>query len=108
TGKTDFSAKTKYVVKDLLGAVKFQTEKESVILPGTTRLIEHDWERPTWVGVYTMHTEATVLGKLSVKDSIVIMAPKWLIFIALLALLVIVARAYSRNKTSTSKKSRNS
>jgi hypothetical protein len=107
TGKTDFNAKTKYVVKDLLGATKYETEKESVVLPGTSRLIEHTWERPTWVGLYTLHTEATVLGKTTVKDSFVVMAPKWLIFVAILAALVIVARSLNRKGTSISKRSRN-
>jgi hypothetical protein len=106
TGKTDFNAKTKYTVKDLLGAVKFETEKESVVLPGTTRLVEHTWERPAWVGLYTLHTEATVLGKTSVKNSFVIMAPKWLIFVAILAVLVIVARSLSRKNKSVVKKTR--
>lgn len=107
TGKTDFNAKSKYVVKDLFGTLKYANEKENVILPGTVRSIDHVWERPTWVGVFKVHSEVTVLGKTTIKDSFVVMAPKWLLFIAILAILVFIARALSRKQTSVSKKSRN-
>ena len=107
TGKTDFTAKTKYVVKDLLGAVKYQNEKESVVLPETSRLIDHLWDRPTWVGVYKVHTEATVLGATTTKESFVIMAPKWLVFILALAILVLVARALGRRGKTTPKTRKN-
>ncbi len=108
TGKTDFNAKSKYSVKDLFGTLKYENEKENVVLPGTTRSIDHVWERPAWVGVYKVHTEVTALGKTTVKDSFVIMAPKWLLFIAVLAILILVARALSRKNSVVSKKTRRS
>ena len=104
TGKTDFNTKTKYVVKDLFGNVKYQNEKENVVLPGTTRQIENTWDRPAWVGVYSAHTEVTVLGKTTVKDSYVVMAPKWLVFVVILAVLVLIARRFSTKSTSHTKR----
>jgi hypothetical protein len=106
TGKTDFNAKSKFIVKDLFNTVKYSNEKENVVLPATTRIIDHVWERPAWVGVYKLHTEVTVLGKTTVKDSFVIMAPKWLLFVLALAALVLVARALSAKKTNRPKRTR--
>lgn len=103
SGETDFVTQSKYVVKDLFNEVKYQNEKENAVLPNTTRLIEHTWENPTWVGIYKVHTEVTVLGKTTVKESVSVMAPKWLIFIAALAVLVLIARSVNRNKTISKK-----
>lgn len=100
TGKTDFSAKSKFIVKDLFGTVKYSNEKENAVLPATTRSIDHVWDRPAWVGVYKLRTEVTVLGKVTAKESFVIMAPKWLLFALALSALILVARAFRGKKPS--------
>ena len=102
TGKTDFAAKTRFAVMDLFGNVKYQNEQEAYVLPNTTRAVDISWDKTAWIGVYKVHSEATVLGKHTQSDQYVVVAPKWLLFIlALLGLLGAIEIVRRRNNGST-------
>ena len=102
TGKTDFAAKTRFAVMDLFGNVKYQNEQEAYVLPSTTRAIEHSWDGATWLGVYKVHTETSVLGTLTQANTYVVVAPKWLLFLlALLLLIGLIHIMRRRNSGST-------
>lgn len=102
TGKTDFAAKTRFAVMDLFGNVKYQNEQEAYVLPNTTRAVDISWDKTAWIGVYKVHSEATVLGKHTQSDQYVVVAPKWLLFIlALLGLLGAIQIVRRRNNGST-------
>lgn len=86
TGRTDFDVSTKVVVTDLFGNIRHQNQHDELtILPETTRAIEFSWDKPNWLGVYKVHVEATLLGKTTMKESFVLVAPLW--FVLLLVIL---------------------
>lgn len=97
-GSTDFTATVRFVVMDVLGNVKYQKTNEYTVLPETTRAIEMDWRDSPWFGLYKVHTETVAAGKMVAGDGYVLVAPRWLLFIALLAVLVGGANALRRRQ----------
>lgn len=96
SGKTDFAAKTRFAVIDLLGNVKYQNEQEAYVLPDTVRAVNVGWDKASWLGIYKVRNETTVLGKYTKHDSYVLIAPKWLLFILALVSLLGVVHALSQ------------
>lgn len=87
-GNVDFQATSVFEVSDVFGGVKYRTAGTHTIFPSTTRDIEFTWNKSPWFGLYKVHAEVTVLGKRTVRDSFVVVAPNWLLFTALIVVLI--------------------
>ncbi|NCU38225.1 hypothetical protein EOL96_04190 [Candidatus Saccharibacteria bacterium] len=99
SGEVDFETKVTFAVMDLAGDVKYQTSAEYPVLPGTTRRIDLEWNQAAWFGIYKTRVEATILGVQDVKEGYIVLAPRWLLFVGSLALLLGVINVV-RSKTS--------
>lgn len=88
TGQVDFETKVTFAVMDMGGDVKYQTAAQYPVLPGTTRKIDLEWNQSAWFGLYKTRLEATILDKHEVREGYVLLAPRWLLFIFALAILL--------------------
>jgi len=105
TGETDFSAKVTFAVMDIAGDVKYQTNGDYWMLPHTTRDITFTWDKSPWFGLYKVRVSTTVLDKTSVTESYIIIAPRWLVFVACLVIILGVIDVVRRKRTTTKHKS---
>jgi len=106
TGETDFSAKMTFAVMDIAGDVKYQTSSDFWMLPHTTRDVAFTWDKSPWFGLYKARVSTTLLGKTTVSESYIVIAPRWLAFVALLVILLGVIDVVRRKRTTTKRKSR--
>jgi len=105
TGDTDFSTKITFAVMDLAGDVKYQTGGDYWILPKTERDVKFTWDKSPWFGLYKVRASTTVLNKTEVHDSYIVIAPRWLIFVACLVIMLGVIDVVRRKRTTTKHKS---
>ena len=101
TGKTDFTATSRMVVKDIFGQQKFSTSSENIILPKTTRHIEHSWNNSLWLGIFRVTVTNEVLGKTTATESLVLVVPRWLLLVIGVLALVGVANALRKTRAHT-------
>jgi hypothetical protein len=101
TGKTDFTATSRMVVKDIFGQQKFSTSSENIILPKTTRHIEHSWNNSPWLGIFRVTVTNEVLGKTTTTESLVLVVPRWLLLVIGVLALVGVANALRKKRAHT-------
>lgn len=93
-GQTDFPVTASFVVSDVFGHQKYaQQITDTYVLPGAPRDLSFGWKDAPWLGIYKVQMGAEVLGKSSVHESYVIIAPRWLLFIIGLVILLGVIRA---------------
>jgi hypothetical protein len=105
TGETDFSARVTFVVTDIAGDVKYQTSGDYFILPDVAREIPVRWEKSPWFGLYKARIEVKMLDKTEVKETLVVIAPRWLLFVAGLVILLGVIDVVRRKRTTPKRKS---
>lgn len=77
SGNTDFPVTSTVSVYDLLGGLKYKTQKEAIVLPGTTRSIVNDWQSPAWIGIYKVEQKAKFLDTEKTNTNYVIFVPVW-------------------------------
>ncbi|MFZ1258324.1 MAG: hypothetical protein WAQ25_02535 [Candidatus Saccharimonas sp.] len=99
SGTTDFKAGVTIAVMDVFGNVRYQAKNEYTILPNTTRLIEMNWPNSPWFGLYKVHMDVGVPGDSKAQESYVVIAPRWLLFIAGLVVLLGAASVIRRKQT---------
>lgn len=87
SGNADFDAKIQYKVSDLFGRTKYDTTKQYVILPKTIRKVTIDWPTAPWFGLFNVSATTSYLDKTSTTQSLVLVAPRWLL-IAFVVVLV--------------------
>lgn len=94
TGQTDFPVRASFVVSDLFGNVKYMQKISDVyVLPDAPRDVSFQWNNAPWLGIFKAQVGVEVLGKSTVKESYVLVAPKWLLFIVGIIILVGAIRA---------------
>lgn len=106
TGDTDFTAKASFAVMDVAGDVKYQTSAEYTVLPGTDRDVKFAWDDSPWFGLYKARVSVEMLDKTDVKETYVVIAPRWLPFVIGLAVILGVIDVVRRKRTATRRKSR--
>lgn len=104
TGDTDFRTNLSFVVMDIAGDVKYQTSADYWMLPKTTRDVAFTWDKSPWFGLYKARVSVTVLGKTDVKESYIVIAPRWLVFVAALMIILGVINVVRRTRTTTKRK----
>ena len=93
-GQTDFPVRASFVVSDIFGHVKYTHEvSDAYVIPDSPRDLSFSWDKSSWLGIYKVQIGAEILGKSTIKESYVIVAPRWLLFIAGLVILLGVIRA---------------
>lgn len=89
-GNTDFMSKTSMRVLSLGGKEVYKTEpKELPVLPETTRDITATWDDAP-IGIYKVEASATVLGHDTTKTLYVVVAPLYLVVLAVIGLGVLL------------------
>lgn len=86
-GNVDFTDVTTYVIKDMLGNVKYSEKKEFVILPDTTRKMEFNWKEASWFGLYKVELMQDALGETTTDTGYVLILPRYIpVLVIVLAL----------------------
>lgn len=104
TGETDFDTTITFAVMDIAGDVKYQTTGIYTLLPKTERDVRFTWDKSPWFGLYKVRLSTTILGKTEIHESFIVIAPRWLLFIALLAILLGGIHVVRRKRTASSRK----
>ncbi len=86
TGNTDFAVTTTTEVTDVFGGVKHRSQKESSVLPGTTRQIVSDWQSPAWIGLYKVAHNSKFLDASKTSINYVLFVPLWVYLTLVLAI----------------------
>ena len=81
TGNADFEAQTTYRVSDLFGNVKYENEKQYILLPTTTRKLSLEWVEAPWFGLFNVTIEAKFLDQTVTAQSLVLLVPRWLLLV---------------------------
>lgn len=84
TGNTHFFDSVTFTVFDSLGNVKFKTDREYAILPGTTREMAIEWDDSPWFGLFRVQTEQHFLGQTEINSGYVLMMPRVLPIVLLI------------------------
>lgn len=105
TGETDFIANVSFAVMDIAGDVKYQTSGEYTVLPKTDRDVKYTWDDSPWFGLYKARISTTVLDKTDVRESYIVIAPRWLLFVAGITIMLGAINVVRRRRTTTKSKS---
>lgn len=106
TGETDFTTKVTFAVMDIAGDVKYQTSNEYALLPKTDRDIKLTWDKSPWFGLYKARLSVQVLDKTEVRESLIVIAPRWLLFVTGIIIVLGAINVVNRKRTTTKRKSR--
>jgi hypothetical protein len=98
SGNTDFSVSSSVRVYDVLGGLKYKSDKNVSVLPGTTRAILNDWTNPAWLGVYRVEQRAKFLDTDRSSTSYVLLVPVWVYLTLVLLIGGRVLYAVARRK----------
>lgn len=101
TGNSDFAATVNYRVSDIFNNTKYNSQNNYEVLPSTSRDISAEWMGVNWFGLYNVHVATTVLGKTTVKDTTVLMAPVWLLVVLIIIVLAGIYYAFARWRKTT-------
>ena len=97
-GNSDFIVQNSVRVSDIFGGLKFKNEKESVVLPSTTRAIVNDWANPAWIGVYKVEQTAKFLDTDRSVTKYVVFVPVWVYLAAFILIGARVLYAVAQRK----------
>jgi hypothetical protein len=88
TGNTDFQATVSTSVEDMFGSVKHTETKNYTIYPGTIRKIPISWESSPWFGLFKYKQSVSVVGNTTNTSHYILLAPKWLVLLLIVALVI--------------------
>lgn len=88
TGNTDFQATVSTSVEDMFGSVKHTETKNYTVYPGTIRKIPVSWQNSPWFGLFKYKQSVSIVGKVTNTSHYVLLAPKWLVLLLIVALVV--------------------
>lgn len=86
TGNTDFVTNHLFRVSSLFGKTVYEKTEFFDILPDTERLIEADWDKTPFIGVFKVNYKVTALDSTRDETRIVIIMPAFIIIIMLILL----------------------
>ena len=107
SGNTHFEARQDIVYKNIFGGQVYGTGQTKIIMPGTTRKVVAEWEKPPLFGVFKLEGTVNYLGKTeALKSSYIIIMPMKILIpaIAVIALVIIwIIRKRRTGKTPQNK-----
>lgn len=77
SGNTDFIVKTTVEAADIFGGVKYRGQRESAVLPSTTRNVVSSWQNPSWIGLYKISYTSNFLDTKQSSTHLVLLVPVW-------------------------------
>lgn len=86
-GNTDFTVSSSVRVSDVLGTLKYKSDKEVAVLPGQPREINNDWQNPAWIGLYKVEQVSKFLDSTKSSSNYVLIVPAW-VYLTLVVLIV--------------------
>lgn len=95
-GNTDFDVRYGLVIEDVFGRKKYQKENTFVVLPETTRLVQLQWEKSIWYGLYKVKTTTQFLNKKYSHEQYVLLLPIWMSFMIVVTGFGLVYAIYRR------------
>lgn len=98
SGNTEFEVAHGTKVSDVFGNVKYSSNKQQYVLPGTTRRLTNDWANPSWIGLYKVEQTAQFLDTKKSSVAYVLLVPVWVYLTLLLLTGARVAYAVARRK----------
>lgn len=87
SGNSDFPATLTLRVSDVFGQMKFAERKEFNIFPTTTREMAMNWQDSPWFGLYKVNVETSYLDQTHAENSFVLIMPRWMIVVLVVAIL---------------------
>lgn len=95
SGNVDFEVKSTINVTDVFGNLKYSaTKPDTTVYPDTIRRIEQNWEDVAWLGLYRVDLGATYLDKEYSRSRYVLVVPRWLLALIVIALIGWAYAAY--------------
>jgi len=88
TGNTDFQASVSTSVEDMFGSVKHSETKNYTVYPGTIRKIPVTWDNSPWFGLFKYKQSVSIVGNVTNTSHYVLLAPKWLVLLLIIAVVV--------------------
>ena len=77
TGNVDFDTDVKTVAKDMFGRTKFTYTGDPVVLPGTTRLVQMNWDKAPNFGLFRVSQNVAFLDQKHANSGVILLAPVW-------------------------------
>lgn len=109
TGNTHFEAKQDIVYKNILGKQVYGTGQTRIIMPGTTRKVVAEWEKPPLFGIFKLEGTVSYLGKTeALKSSYVIIMPLKILIPVVVGILLLVLWTVRKRRSGRSAQSKNS
>lgn len=81
TGNADFETQTTYRISDLFGNVKYENQKQYILLPASIRKLNLEWADAPWFGLFNVTIEAKFLDQTVNVHSLVLLVPRWLLLV---------------------------
>lgn len=103
-GNVDFVDNAKLEVRDIFGQLKYTTEREVTVLPGTTRNVNFEWNDASTFGLYNVSVTQKFLGTNDTKTGLVVMFPIWAIVVLLGIILLGVGLRFTKTTKTSSKR----
>lgn len=98
TGNADFTVKTSYLITDLFGNKKYQTEKNFQILPQTSRKMPLEWAQSPSFGLFKVSVGTQFLDQSETNSTYVLMAPIWMYLVLVSGTLLGVTYIVTRKR----------
>lgn len=97
SGGTHFISKATYSVTDYSGNTVFTATTERYVLPATEREFSATWTPRSLFGIYTIHRNATIAGKVqSLPDKKVVVINPWFLLAVVFLLGILIGVPYQR------------
>lgn len=98
TGNVHFTTDTKVTVRGITGALKYQLNKEHLVLPETTRWIKAEWKGAPPIGIYKVTVSQEFLGERQERSSYVLLMPLYVIILVGILIAAALLRAIFRKR----------
>ena len=98
TGNVDFDTTQTLTVSDLFGNVKYTGEKKFTIFPDSVRATKMSWENSPWFGLYKVKATTAFLDQNHTKESLVLVAPRWMLLVLFIAVVGGAVYAFRRRR----------
>lgn len=97
TGGTHFVSKASYSVTDFSGNTVFKSEIDKYVLPQTERNISSTWTPQTLFGIFTVHRNATIAGKIqTLPDEKIVIINPWFLIAVIFLVGILIGVPYQR------------
>lgn len=97
SGGTHFVSKAKYSVTDYSGNTVYTASSERYVLPQTEREFTTSWSPRSLFGVYTIHRDATIAGKVeTLPDQKVVIINPWFLLAVVFLIGILIGVPYQR------------